>query len=147
MVYHHLKPGKGHGALSGRDSDRSGRFYEGDVELVRLQAQQRARKKDLVTAALRQIEGVVASLPVFTEGSLVIDTDTVTPVKVFEAAPAAITEEPAASAEAVHEATAHPGQEGLVDQILKNLLICRLICLVIASNPPSTLGDDLGRSR
>lgn len=41
--------------------------------------------------APRQIEGVIVSLPALTEGPTVMDPDTVTPVQVFEAVPAAIT--------------------------------------------------------
>lgn len=41
--------------------------------------------------APRQIEGVIVSLPALTEGPTVMDPDTLTPVQVFEAVPAAIT--------------------------------------------------------
>lgn len=49
------------------------------------------RDTGLMIVAPRQIEGVIVSLPALTEGPTVIDPDTVTPVQVFEAVPAAIT--------------------------------------------------------
>lgn len=49
------------------------------------------RDTGLVIVAPRQIEGVIVSLPALTEGPTVMDPDTVTPVQVFEAVPAAIT--------------------------------------------------------
>ncbi len=115
VVYHHLKPGKGcRVPFKVEIQTEVDCFMKVMWSWFNLQAQQHARKRDLVTVALRQIEGVVVSPPVLTEGSLVIDPDTVTPVEVFEAAPSA-------SSEAVHKATAHPGPEGLVNQSLKNL--------------------------
>lgn len=48
------------------------------------------RKRDLMSAALRQIEGEVVSLPALPEGPSVIDPDSMTPVEVFGAAPAAL---------------------------------------------------------
>lgn len=75
-------------APSGPDSDRSRLFYETDVEVASL---------GLVSVSLRQIQGVIVSLPALMGGPSVTDPDAVTPVERFEAAPAAVTEDPAAS--------------------------------------------------